>query len=355
VLNAPRSSLSTTEFGKRYVYSMTNRLEVPVDYSATVGGAIDATELTGLVARVEDHFDGTARATKSFIQMLLDAPQTNRCEGTLCLRETRTGSLVAFGLHQSAEPHVESTTDGWVDPGHVSRGLGSAIVSWGLRKAQSEIHLAPEGARVTNRCQASDADTAAASVFGSLGYTKDRREIEMHIRLEGPVEILELPPSVRIRTMSGIEDLPIVADVISDAFKDHYGWVESSREQTMERWLNFRSMDEWDDDLVYIAEAPEGAVGVLVGVRSDGSRVDVGFVGSLGVARSWRGMGLARALLTRAFDRYQRRGMRSVALDVDADSLTGATRLYRSIGMEPARSETAYLVELRPGTEFVRR
>ena len=38
---------------------------------------------------------------------------------------------------------------------------------------------APEDARVTNRCQASNADTAAARVFIGLGYSPDRHEIEM--------------------------------------------------------------------------------------------------------------------------------------------------------------------------------
>jgi hypothetical protein len=47
--------------------------------------------------------------------------------------------------------------------------------------------------------------------------------------------------------------------------------------------------------------------------------------------------------------------MQAVALEVDADSLTGATKLYRSVGMEPVRSETAYLIELRPGVDLVKR
>jgi len=287
--------------------------------------------------------------------MLLGAPQTDRNEGTLTLRETTTGGLVGFGMQQNAEPHVESVTSGWVDPDHVGRSLGSTIVSWAMARAESQIHLAPSGARVTNRCQASDADAEATELFESFGYRADRHDIEMELVFDGPVTVAPLPPGITVRTMSGAQDLRVVAEVVAEAFRDHYGWVESSHEQTMERWENFRSMDEWADDLVIIAQAGAETVGALVGLRSHGADVDVGYIGSLGVVRSWRDKGLARALLTMTFDRYHSAGMRAVALEVDADSLTGATRLYRSVGMEPVRSETAYLIELRTGTDLVQR
>ena len=50
--------------------------------------------------------------------------------------------------------------------------------------------------------------------------------------------------------------------------------------------------------------------------------------------RAWRGRGLAKALLRRTFCEFWRRGVIHVSLDVDADSPTGATKLYESVGME---------------------
>ena len=43
--------------------------------------------------------------------------------------------------------------------------------------------------------------------------------------------------------------------------------------------------------------------------------------------------GLGRALLLRAFQDFRARGFHEVGLGVDAASLTGATRLYESVGM----------------------
>jgi len=48
--------------------------------------------------------------------------------------------------------------------------------------------------------------------------------------------------------------------------------------------------------------------------------------------RAWRGRGLAKALLRRTFCEFWRRGVIHVSLDVDADSPTGATKLYERVG-----------------------
>jgi ribosomal protein S18 acetylase RimI-like enzyme len=56
----------------------------------------------------------------------------------------------------------------------------------------------------------------------------------------------------------------------------------------------------------------------------------------LGVRRPWRRRGLGRALLLHAFGEFRRRGFSRSALGVDAESLTGANRLYERAGMHVA-------------------
>ncbi|MEZ5089508.1 MAG: GNAT family N-acetyltransferase [Micropruina sp.] len=60
---------------------------------------------------------------------------------------------------------------------------------------------------------------------------------------------------------------------------------------------------------------------------------DADYVANLGVLRSGRGRGVAKALLHAAFARAQADGRAAVRLHVDAESPTGATRLYESVGM----------------------
>jgi ribosomal protein S18 acetylase RimI-like enzyme len=79
---------------------------------------------------------------------------------------------------------------------------------------------------------------------------------------------------------------------------------------------------------------------------------DQGLVGSIGVRRPWRKRGLGLALLRHAFNEFYRRGTRKVGLGVDAQSLTGALRLYENAGMHIEQADDFYEKELRPGVEI---
>jgi mycothiol synthase len=81
---------------------------------------------------------------------------------------------------------------------------------------------------------------------------------------------------------------------------------------------------------------------------------EMGWVGTLGVVRDWRRNGLGLALLHHSFEEFHRRGKRKVGLGVDAQSLTGATRLYLKAGMnpDPRREWSIFEKELHPGKEY---
>jgi ribosomal protein S18 acetylase RimI-like enzyme len=65
-------------------------------------------------------------------------------------------------------------------------------------------------------------------------------------------------------------------------------------------------------------------------------------VNVLGVRRPWRRRGLALALLLHSFHELEARGMDRVALGVDAESLTGAVRLYEKAGMRVVRQSDTW-------------
>ena len=69
-------------------------------------------------------------------------------------------------------------------------------------------------------------------------------------------------------------------------------------------------------------------------VRNETNRNGGGYVALLGVRRAWRGLGLGKALLYRSFAEFWTRGVTRVTLGVDAESPTGATKLYERVGME---------------------
>jgi mycothiol synthase len=79
---------------------------------------------------------------------------------------------------------------------------------------------------------------------------------------------------------------------------------------------------------------------------------EMGWVDDLAVRRSWRRRGLGMALLHHSFGEFYRRGTRKVALEVDSQNLTGATRLYERAGMHATRQYDVYEKELRAGEEL---
>jgi len=81
-------------------------------------------------------------------------------------------------------------------------------------------------------------------------------------------------------------------------------------------------------------------------------RQDIGWVGNLGIRRSWRKRGLGLALLLQSFAAFDERGIHQVGLGVDADHPTGATRLYERAGMEVVQSYITYRKILRPSREI---
>jgi ribosomal protein S18 acetylase RimI-like enzyme len=70
-------------------------------------------------------------------------------------------------------------------------------------------------------------------------------------------------------------------------------------------------------------------------------------VNLIGVRPEWRRRGIAEALLRAAFAEFFRRGELRVALGVDAESPTGATRLYERVGMRVFSRTVVYEKELR--------
>ncbi len=82
----------------------------------------------------------------------------------------------------------------------------------------------------------------------------------------------------------------------------------------------------------------------------------MGWVNLLGVRRPWRRRGVALALLQHSFREFYARDRRKVGLGVDAQSLTGATRLYEKAGMrsDPSRQFVLYERSCAPAWRFER-
>ena len=128
-------------------------------------------------------------------------------------------------------------------------------------------------------------------------------------------------------------DLRAVHDVLEAAFTDHF----NSKPETFDEFL-FRLREDpghrWDH--WWLAEVDGRPAGALVGTESGSSS----YVAYIGVVELARGRGVAKGLLRTIIADAAARGRDSVGLEVDADSPTGADRLYRGMGWD-----TSYVTE----------
>jgi ribosomal protein S18 acetylase RimI-like enzyme len=144
----------------------------------------------------------------------------------------------------------------------------------------------------------------------------------------GDEEDVRGPDRVTIRRYVDADERALF-EVFSASFADVWGF----RPRTLETFNEELRADGWDPSLVFLAEATVGVVGHVVSFLDENE----GYVGLLGVIEPWRGRGIAKALLRRAFVEISTRDRTQVKLQVDAQNPHGAVALYEGVGMTVER------------------
>jgi mycothiol synthase len=222
---------------------------------------------------------------------------------------------------------------GIVAPGAKGRGLGAALADLG----ESRVRAAGV-ARAQTWTLAPD--SAARELFQDRGYREVRRFYGMAIELAEPPPALVLPDGLEVDDFRTADARAFHA-AMGEAFEDHWEHHPTPFEQW---WEEKQRAPGFDPTLWFVVRDGDE---IAATVRNDPEREGGGYVGALGVRRRWRGRGLGRALLLHTFGEFHRRGVNRVTLGVDAESLTGATRLYESVGMEVESETVVFERELR--------
>lgn len=266
----------------------------------------------------------------------------------------RTGELIGGAyVFDLAEPHVQVRCESVVNSGYRNQGIGKYLLEWAEERARQAIPKAPEGARVTLMHGVLEQDRPTQELLFQHGFVSIRHFWQMVIEMETPPPSPTWPDAITLCTFADKPDDRALALAVRDAFKDHWGYVESSIDDELERWRHRTAHDpDFDPSLWFLAMDGEEIMGVSMCWPKSYEDPKMGYVGVVGVRRPWRRQGLGLALLHHSFGELYRRGLRKVGLDVDAASLTGATRLYERAGMHVNRQSHAYEKELRVGKDL---
>jgi mycothiol synthase len=234
--------------------------------------------------------------------------------------------------------------EGYVHPNHFGRGIGTAIVRLSEARARENVPLAPENARVVLHNWINGRNADACALLEREGYAPIRYFLRMEASLEDAPPAPEWPEGVTVRHFASDEDALRFYETTEEAWTDHWGHVPVA----FEDWKQRRMGSTFDPSLWFIAEEAGEPAGVALCSVSD----QLGWVDTLAVRRPWRKRGLGMALLRHAMGEFHRRGLKRMALGVDSDSPTGATRLYERAGLRMAQQHATYGKELRPGEEL---
>ena len=189
-------------------------------------------------------------------------------------------------------------------------------------------------------------------LFEDLGFTQIRSSYDMQIDMQTPPPAPKWADGITLRTADPDKDLRAVYQADVDSFRDHFGHIEQPFEEGFTRFKHFLLGEGSDPSLWFLAMDGDEIAGICICRPKSYNDPDAGYVNILGVRRAWRKRGIGLALLQHSFGEFYRREKRKVGLGVDAESLTGALRLYEKAGMHVHLAFDLFEKTIRSGREI---
>lgn len=304
----------------------------------------DVPAMTALIGRITTVLLGFADASDSELRDDLTGVRFDIERDTILALDA-DGRAVVY-----AQGFDENDDYGWIDV-YVDLGLDEATFDAAADAAVSAClgqirrSAAARGASAVRvKAGLYQQESQMRAVYERAGLAIDARYWRMEVALAPDADYtFTLPAGIELRPVDPLDDevLRAATALINDAFAEHHGHHDHTFSDMETYW---RGTEKFDPEAWWFAYQDGAAVGFLLG---DDSRADegVGYVRSLGVTKSARGSGIAKALLLNTFDHYRARGRRAVQLGVDSQNTTGATRLYEGVGMRPMLTTFALLGE----------
>lgn len=251
--------------------------------------------------------------------------------------ETRDGRIV--GSEEFYNEIHKLKVDGCVHPEFRGMGVGSSLLEKMDERAQTEIEQADPDKRMRIETMMNNRDEAGHVLLRANGYSPVRYFWRMEIKLdEDPLPAI-FPNEIELRPFTKAEHAVAVWQADNEAFHDHWG----SHELPFEDWSKRFRNQHFDPSLWMVAWDGDE----IAGFSQNRIRQGIGWIGTIGVRRRWRNIGLGIALMRHSFGEFYKRGMVTIGLGVDSANLTGATRVYERAGMHVVSEHALYEKELK--------
>ncbi len=279
---------------------------------------------------------GTSRATEEQLRTLWTIPGFQLATDAWVVISPE-GTIVAYATVDTID-EKQFAMSGCLHPEYRNKGIGTYLIHLVEERTRQIISNAPTNAII--RYEIASVDEAGKQLLTHEGYSIIRYTLQMEIEMSEMPSEPQWSEGVSVRQFQKEQDERAVHAVDEETFADHWNHTPLSFE-LWQHWMIQR--DTFDPTLWFLATDGNEIAGICLCVIGESGE---GWVDSLGVRRPWRRKGLGMALLRHAFKEFYQRNIHKVGLTVDAQSLTGATRLYERAGMHTIRRYDLYEKEL---------
>lgn len=299
----------------------------------------DLPAVAGLIAAENQH-DGVEDVVTlaSLERTLLDV--WSPLESDSIVARDESGRAVAYArVFAKPVPVSLAFADGELHchPDHRGTELEPRLLEWVLATGRARLAGAAAALEPHLRIHCDERQAGKRALFERFGFVARRVFWRMRRDLAEPIPAVELPDGLELSTYRPELDAGLM-EAFNETFGDHWGFEPILEED----WrVFFTGNSEFRGDLTRVLLEGGEIVGYSLNYHDpeECGRLGEqrGWIGQLGVCRSWRKRGLAKLLLCVSMQAFQDAGLESAILGVDAENLTGAVAIYERVGFKPIR------------------
>ncbi len=231
---------------------------------------------------------------------------------------------------------------GFLNPDWRRKGIGTAMLQHAEARMRQIAAIHPENGEKFFQVWANGSEHGLQALLASQGYRPARYFCEMTRDINEPLPEAPMPPGLEVRPVTEAHYRPIF-EAANEAFRDHWGFVERTFEEEFPHWIE---NPDFNPSLWKVAWDGDQIAGMVQNFINAGENAEYnrkrGYTEGISTRRPWRKLGLARSLLVQSIAMFKEMGMSETALGVDAENLSGALKLYQSVGYKEVKRSMSY-------------
>jgi mycothiol synthase len=261
----------------------------------------------------------------------------------ICEVQSRMVAFAEAFLEEKSDRHVKCHQYAHVLPEFRGEGLREALLRHNEKKLREAVgHEAPLE-KVAFQSWALNRPNDWKRILSSEGYEEKWHVLEMVRPNLEDIPDAPLPEELTVRKITE-EDYRKVWDASKEAFIDQ-PWTDAKQwdEAHYRQWVK---LPQFEPDLWQIAWDGEEVVGSVQSFIDREENLTFGrrrgHTERVFVAPSWRGKGVAKALLARSLRLLKEKGMTEATLDTEEANVYDAYKVYQRMGFEIVHQFTFY-------------